>query len=319
MTATTTRPVAPARLTGPSLLRLLLLASIWGCSFLFIKVAVEDDALSPMQVVLSRVVLGAVAVGVIVVGRHGRLPRDVTTWLHLAVVGVFANIAPFFLFAWGEQHVDSGLAGIYNAATPLFTLLVAMAALPEERPSHARLTGLVVGFLGVVVVLAPWRGVGGSTMTGQLACLVAAACYGVAIVYTRRFLSNRGCSSLVLAGGQLICSSVLMLLAVPLWATGRPQLTAEITLSLLALGALGTGVAYLIFYRLIGEVGATTASTVTYVVPVVAVALGVIALGERIGWNDFAGAAVVVLGIALAEGRLRLLLPSRRAGVVSEP
>lgn len=292
------------RMSGNALARLVLLASIWGCSFLFIKVAV--GGMTPVQVVLARVALGAATLAGIVALRRLRLPRDAVIWAHLAFVGIVANLVPFFFFAWGEQHVDSGLAGIYNATTPLFTLLVAMAALPAERPTPTRLAGLVLGFLGVVVVMAPWQGLHGASLLGQLACLGAGACYGIAIVYTRRFLSPRGFPPLVLACGQLVAATALLLLAVPLWTTAAPALRLDVSLSVLALGALGTGIAYLIFYGLIGEVGATSASTVTYLVPVVAVALGVVVLAERIGWNDFAGAGVVVLGIAVAENRLRL-------------
>ncbi len=306
MTATEARSaVAPSRMSVNALLRLLLLAAIWGCSFLLIKVSIEG--LAPMQVVLGRIALGTAALGAIVAARRGSLPRDAGTWLHLTVVSLVANLLPFFLFAWGEQRVASSLAGIYNATTPLFTLLVAMAALPEERPTRRRLAGLVLGFLGVVVVIAPWRGVGGSSLFGQLACLAAGASYGVAIVYARRFLSGRGHSPLTLAFGQLICATVVLLVAVPLWTTRAPTLSLRVILAVLALGALGTGIAYIIFYGLIGEIGATSASTVTYVVPLVAVALGVAVLSEHIGWNDFVGAGVVVVGIAVADGRLRAL------------
>jgi len=306
VTVSETRVAPPAGMSADALLRLLSLAAIWGCSFLLIKVSLEG--LTPMQVVLGRITLGAVALGGIVVVRSGRLPVDATTWRHLAFVSVLNNLLPFFFFAWGEQRVSSSLAGIYNATTPLFTLLLAMAALPEERPSRTRFAGLLLGFLGVVVIIAPWRGTGGSSLPGQLACLAAGACYALGIVYTRRFLSGNGHPPLVLATGQLLCSSTLLLAAVPLWTTSAPDLTLRVGLSILALGALGTGLAYLIFYGLIGAVGATSASTVTYLVPLIAVALGVAVLGEHIGWNDFAGAAVVVLGIAVAEGRLARVL-----------
>lgn len=293
---------APAGMSGSAVTRLLILAGIWGCSFLFIKVSL--DGLSPVQVVLGRITLGAVTLAAIVAIRRGRMPRDWTTWAHLALVSVLSTLLPFYCFAWGEQTVDSSVAGIYNATTPLFTLLVAMAALPEERPTAARLLGIALGFAGVVVVLAPWQDSSASSLSGQLACLAAGVCYGCGIVYTRRFLSGRGHAPLVLATGQLICCSIILLLAVPLWANGMPTTTTPVVLSLLALGILGTGVAYLIFYGLIGEIGATSTSTVTYVIPLVAVALGVVALGEQVGWNDFAGAAVVVAGIAVAEGRV---------------
>lgn len=308
MSTTAVRPAplaAPARVNRSAAIRLGLLASIWGTSFLLIKVALET--LTPMQIVLGRIVCGAAALLVVLRLRGERLPRGRRTWGVLLGVGVLANLVPFYLFSWGELHVTSGLAGIYNATTPLFTLLVATAALPEERPTAAKSAGLMVGFLGVLLVMAPWRGVGHSALAGQLACLGAAACYAVAITVTRRYLSGSGHPPVVLAAGQLVAATVTTAALVPLWATSSVSLPPKVLLSVLALGVLGTGLAYLLFYRLIGEIGATAASTVTYLVPVVAVTLGVVVLGEAVGWNDFAGAAVVLLGVAVAGGQLRRL------------
>jgi drug/metabolite transporter (DMT)-like permease len=279
-----------------------VLAAIWGCSFLFIKVALEG--VSATQVVLARIVLGAATLSVVVVVRRERLPTSSRTWMHLALMGIVANVIPFLGFAWGEDHgATSGLAGIYNATAPLWTLLFAMVGLPQERPSRARIFGLLLGFTGVLVVLAPWRSVDGARLSGQLACLGAGACYGVAFVWTRRFLTGVG-GPLPLATAQLLCACVEIAVAAPFVAAGHVALPPRVWLSLLALGAVGTGIAYVIYYGLIHDVGATTASTVTYVVPLVAVTLGVVALDETVRWNDFAGAAVVIGGIAVAEGRL---------------
>lgn len=296
----------PPRRVGPTALtRLGVLAAIWGFSFLLIKVGLEG--LSATQVVSARLLAGAAVLAAVVAVRRVALPRSPVLWGHLAVLGLLANVVPFFLFAWGEANgAPSGLAGVYNATTPLFTLVVAMAVLPEERPTPARAGGLALGFLGVLVVLAPWRGLAGAGLAGQLACLGAAACYGVAFVYTRRFVSPSGYGPLPLAAGQLGAAALTMLALAPFIATGPVQLSGRVVGAMLVLGALGTGVAYLVYYRLIADVGPTTASTVTYLVPIVAVALGVAVRGEPIGWNDFAGAAVVIAGVAAAEGRLRL-------------
>ena len=283
--------------------RIAVLAGIWGCSFLFIKVALEG--VSATQVVLARIVLGAFTLLAYCAVRRERLPPWGRTWLHLAFMGIVANVLPFLGFSWGEGHgATSGLAGIYNATTPLWTLLFAMAVLPAERPTRARVVGLVFGFLGVLMVLAPWRTVEGARLGGQLACLGAGACYGVAFVWTRRFLSGVA-APLGLAAAQLLCATVEFGLIAPFVAVRHVSLPPRVWLSLLALGAIGTGVAYVIYYGLIHDVGATTASTVTYLVPLVAVTLGVIVLGETVQWNDFAGAAIVIAGIAVAEGRLR--------------
>src|SRR5664280_334352 len=191
------RPGTPG-VTGSALARLSALAVLWGSSFLFIKVGIEG--LSPSQLVLGRLLTGASVLAAIVVVRRERLPRRRVVWVHLALLGVVGNIAPFLLFAWGEQRASSSLAGIYNASTPLLTLLMAIVALPEERPNAARATGLVLGFLGVLTVLAPWQGVGGGGLAGQVALVAASVCYGVSFVYTRRYLSGTGHSPLARAG-----------------------------------------------------------------------------------------------------------------------
>ncbi|MGI8681413.1 MAG: DMT family transporter [Mycobacteriales bacterium] len=316
LTATRAQPqqlTAPAGVNRSAAIRLGLLAVIWGTSFLLIKVALHG--LTPIQIVLGRMALGAATLLIVLWLAGERLPTGRRTWASLAFVGVIANVVPFFLIAWGEQYVATGLAGIYNATMPLFTLLVATAALPEERPTVAKAAGLVVGFLGVLLVMAPWRGLGHSALAGQLACLGAAACYAVAITYTRRYLSGSGYPPVVLAAGQLVAATVVVAALVPFWVTGGVSLPPRVLSSVVALGALGTGIAYLLFYRLIGEIGATAASTVTYLVPVVAVSLGVAVLGEAVAWNDFVGAAVVLVGVAVAGGQLRRIPALGRADV----
>ena len=185
-------------------------------------------------------------------------------------------------------------------------------ALPDERFTRARTAGFLLGFAGVVLVVAPWRletnaaeaGAGGA-LAGQLACLLAAVCYGLAFVYTRRFLSGRD-RPLPLAAAQLSAATAVMVLLAPLVAA-EPFADAPLGVAAaVVLGAVGTGLAYLLYYELIAEAGATSASTVTYLVPVVAVALGAVVLSEAVQWNLFAGAAVVLAGVGLADGRLRL-------------
>src|SRR5437763_13067927 len=166
----------------------VVLSAIWGASFLFIKVG--DRAFEPLQVAFLRCALGAIALFAILALRREALPRGREAWLHLMAIAVLFNSVPFALFAWGETEVSSVVAGIWNATTPLNTLLVAIAVLPEERPGRARVLGLAIGFAGVVVVLGPWSGLGGRLL-GNLACYGAAACYGLGFVYTRRYLAGR--------------------------------------------------------------------------------------------------------------------------------
>lgn len=273
----------------------LALAAIWGASFLFIKVAVDD--LPPLMVALVRCALGAAVLGGVLALRRESLPRDPRVWGHLAVVALLANVVPFSLFAAGEQHISSVLAGLWNATTPLFTLAVVTVALPEERPTLDRVLGLVVGFLGVVVVLGPWRGAGGSELAGQLMCLGAAVGYGLAFPYLRRTLSGRPESSLSLSAGQLLCSTAMLALVAPIGG-GPSGLHLDTVGAMLGLGVLGTGVAYVLNYTIVRRAGATIASTVTYVIPLFSTALGIVVLGERPTWNQALGAVLVLGGVA---------------------
>ena len=285
----------------------VMLALAWGASFLFIKVGLEG--LSPPQVVLGRLLAGAGALAVVsLVGRRP-LPRELAVWGHLAVVSVLLCVMPFLLFAWAEQHVASGLASIYNATTPLMTTLVALVALPDERPTRTKLTGLLVGFAGVLVVLGPWNGLAGGEGLGQAACLLATLCYGAAFVYLRRFISPRGLGAIPVATVQVGLGASIMLLLAPLTATAPVHLSWRVGLSVAALGVLGTGLAYVWNTNVVSEWGATNASTVTYLTPVVGVALGIAVLGEALTWNEPLGAMIVITGIAVSQGRLK---PSAR-------
>jgi drug/metabolite transporter (DMT)-like permease len=290
--------------------RFALLALIWGSSFLSIKVAV--DALAPVDVAFVRVALGASVLLVALAIRRQRLPAGRAVWGHLFVIALFGNSIPFLLLAEGETRISSVLAGIWNATTPLLTLVVATFMLPDERPTGRRVAGLLAGFAGVLVVLGPWRSVGGGELTGQLMCLGAAACYGLAFPYTRRFVAGRPDSGMALSAGQLIWSSV-QLGAVTAFVGGAPHdVSLDPVLAMLALGVLGTGFAYILNYSIVRMAGATTASTVTYLVPIVSTALGIAILGEHLVWNQPVGAALVLASVAYSEG---LLGPRRRVTV----
>ena len=284
------------------LLQFVILAFVWGASFLFIEIGLEG--LSPAQVVLGRLCAGAAALGVVCLVTRRKLPSEPVVWAHLAVVSVLLCVAPFLLFSWAEQSIASGLASIYNATTPLMTTLVALVALPQERPTRARLMGLIAGFAGVLLVLGPWRLVGGGSIAGQLACLLATACYGMGFVYLRRFVSPRGLSSLAVATVQVGLGAAIMLVMVPWIATTPVHLTPRIVAAILVLGVAGTGLAYVWNTNLVAAWGAANASTVTYLTPVVGVSLGVLVLAEPVAWNQPVGALVVVAGIAISQGRL---------------
>jgi drug/metabolite transporter (DMT)-like permease len=309
--------------TRANLLRFGVLALIWGSSFLLIKVAL--GGMTAPQLVLGRLSFGLVVLIAVMAIQRRPLPRDPKVWGHLAVLALVANVGPFFLFGWAEsaERVTSGLAGVLNGTTPLLTLVIAIAALPEERASRTRLAGIGLGFAGVVTIIGPWRqGTVGGQLLGLLACLGAAACYGVSFNYTRRMLSGRGHPPVALACGQLLVATSVQVIVVALTSRHAIHADAKVVAAVVALGALGTGFAYLLYYGLIEDVGATTASMVTYVMPVVAVALGVVVRHEPLTWNLFVGAAVLILGVALAEGRIgpgRALSPATEAAGLASP
>jgi drug/metabolite transporter (DMT)-like permease len=287
-----------------------VLTTVWGASFLFIKVADRD--LAPVDVALARCALGAAVLVAALALTRARLPRGRPVWGHLAFVALVGNATPFVLFAYGETRISSVLAGLWNATTPLLVLLVATFMLPEERPTGWRVLGLVAGFAGVVTVLGPWRGLGGSELVGQLMCLGAATCYGVAFPYTRRFLAGRPESGMALSAGQMLCATAQLAAVTVFVGGGSRGLGLDAAGSLLALGALGTGLAYILNYAIVRAAGATTAATVTYLVPVVSTALGVIVLGEGVTWNEPLGAAIA-LGAVASQGLLRGSRGSARA------
>jgi drug/metabolite transporter (DMT)-like permease len=303
-----TRPASPSSTDhvplGVWLPGLVALAAIWGCSFLFIEVGIRE--LHPTYVTLGRVLTGAITLLVILGITRQSLPRSPRLWAHLFLLGAVGVALPFTLFGYGEQRIPSALAGIWNGTTPLVVLPLAVLVFRTERFTAHRLAGLVLGFLGGLTVLGVWRGVGGGELSGQMMCLGAAACYGFAIPYQKRFITDAKESGPALSAGMLIAATVQLLVVAPLVAGGAPpspaDLSAEVLASVVALGALGTGLAFVIHMRNIRLIGASRASMVTYLVPVFAVAVGVIVLDESITWYQPLGALIVLCGVAVSHG-----------------
>jgi drug/metabolite transporter (DMT)-like permease len=284
----------------------LALALIWGSSFLFIGVAVRD--LHPLYVALGRVGFGTVTILIVLLVVRARLPRSPRVWGHLTVVGLVGVVLPFTLFGYGEQRVSSILAGIWNATMPLVVLPMAVYVFRTERMTARRVVGLLLGFAGVLVVLGVWRGVGGTELTGQLLCFGAAVCYGVAIPYQRRFLAGEPGAAVTMPAGQLLVAAVLLAVVAPVVAGAPPApsaLPVEVIGSVVALGVLGTGLAFVLNFRVIRVAGASASASITYLLPLVATLLGVLVLGERLSWHAPVGAAVVLAGVAISQGVLR--------------
>jgi len=299
-----TTPAHPAHASRlPWQVSFLVLAATWGCSFWWMKLGLE--VLAPVQVAFVRLAIGAAALLLICLASGIGLLRQLSTWRHLFVVAMLVNSVPFTLFAYGETHISSGLAGIINAATPLTTLAVILLAFPEEKPTADRVIGLLVGFLGILVVVGVWEGLGSGEWTGVLACLGAVTCYGIAFPYTRRHLAGLPESGVSLAAGQVTCGALVLL---PLGVFAGPlhgPITLEPVLGMLGLGALGSGIAFALNYQVVRAAGPSTASTVTYLTPLFAIAVGVAFLGETVVWHEPAGGLVVLLGVAIAQGRVR--------------
>jgi drug/metabolite transporter (DMT)-like permease len=242
-----------------------------------------------------------------------RLPRDRATWGHLFVVALLLNSVPSTLFAFGETHVSSVVAGIINAVTPLTTILATFVAFRSERPTSRTVAGILLGFAGILVVVGIWNGVGSNEALGVLACLGAVGCYGIGFPYIRRNLAPRRERPLALAAGQITLAALQLLPFALLDASPIGGLTPRVLGAMLALGALGTGIAYVWNFQVIDRAGATTASTVTYLTPLVAIAVGASLLGEPVTLNEPLGGLVVLIGVALAQGRLARVRRGRRA------
>lgn len=284
---------------------LLFLAALWGPSFIFIKVAVGE--IPPLTLAAGRVALAALVLYLILRLQGRNLPGFGSIWKHFAVMGLFSNALPFTLFSWGEQYIDSSLAAILNGTTPLFTILLAHFLIEDDRLTLPKFLGVVLGFGGLVLLIGPSL-LGGieATTWGLLAIAVAAASYGLALVYTRKNL--RGLPPLVGPAAQLTMAAVYLLplsllieqpyrLALPSWqALG----------SLVILAIFGTALAFVIYYRVIERTSATYLSMVTYMVPVFGIILGVLVLEEKLYWNAYLGCALILLGVMIVNGVFKL-------------
>ncbi len=283
---------------------LLTLSGLWGGSFFFVEVAVGH--LPPLTIVTLRVALAAAVLWLYAVAIGLRLPRAPAVWAAFAGMGLLNNVVPFSLIVWGQTEIASGLAAILNATTPLFTVLVAGLLLADERMTRAKLAGVVVGFAGVVVMVGPsaLAGLGGDVLA-KAAVLVAALSYAFAGVFGRRF-KRLGVDPPIAAAGQVTASTLVL---VPLTlAVDRPfdlaMPVATVWAAIVALAVLSTAVAYVVYFRLLASAGAVNLLLVTFLIPVTAVLLGVLVLGERLAPAHIAGMALIGLGLSAIDGRL---------------
>ncbi|QIB44863.1 DMT family transporter [Streptomyces aureoverticillatus] len=278
-------------------MRIAVLALLWGSSFLWIKLALAGG-LAPLHVTVVRCALGAAVLLVLARVARQRLPRGRRVWGHLVVAALFCNALPFLLFSIGEQTVDSGVAGVMNATTPLWSLGLGLLLGTERGLGPRRLAGLLLGFGGTLLIFAPWQQ-SGLASWGAVALLAAAVSYAVAFAYMARHLIGRGTPPLALSAAQLLMATGLTTLGLPASPHTESAPTPTGVLAVVVLGIFGTGLTFHLNSRLIADEGPTAAATVGYLLPVVSVALGAVVLGEEIGARVVGGMVVVLLGVGL--------------------
>lgn len=280
-----------------TLVRMILLALIWGSSFLWIKLSL--GALSPVQVALVRTALGAGVLMLLCLVARQRLPRGRPVWAHLTMAAVFGTLVPFSLLALGEQTVDSGIAGVLNATTPLWALLIGILIRTERHLPLVRVSGLLLGFAGTLLIFAPWQSEGLASW-GAVAILGGMASYGVGYVYVGKYLSGGIGSPLGMPTGQLLAACALGALVLPVGGLQPIHLEPVPLIAVAILGVFGTGFGFVLNYRLIVDEGPTNAATVGYLLPVVSVLLGAVVLDEDISLRVVAGMVVVLIGVAMS-------------------
>lgn len=280
---------------------LIILAIIWGGAFFLAKVAVAE--VHPLHLVFYRVFLAALTLYAVLFFLRLSHPVSLPLAASFVAMGILNNVIPFGLLFWGQVHIGAGLASILNATTPFFSVLIAHFATSDEKATLPGIAGLITGFCGVVLMIGPeaLSGAGAGSLA-QLACVGAAFSYGLASVFGRRF---RGIHPMITATGQLSGSSLVMILIVILFvpagfaAVPSPQITAAI----LTLAVVATAGAYILFFEILRTAGATSVALVTFLVPVSAITLGAVFLGERLSATDLQAMSLIAIGLVLIDGR----------------
>lgn len=293
---------------------LVVLSLLWGGSFFFNGVALRE--LPIVSVVVGRLCVASLLLLALLRATGAALPRDLAIWRAFFAMGLLNNVAPFSLIVWGQSHIASGLAAILNATTPLFAILLAARLTRDERPSAGRLIGALVGFCGVALMVGGEAArSSGADIAACAACLAAALSYAFAGIYGRRFRAM-GVSPLATATGQVTASSLTLLPAALLidrpWSLPAPSLAA--VAAIVGIGLFSTALAYVLYFRLLAAAGASNLLLVTLLIPVSAILLGVLFLGESLEPGRIAGMGAIGVGLALVDGRPARLLAGRRRG-----
>jgi drug/metabolite transporter (DMT)-like permease len=311
------RVVAPASLTIPKFLTgtaLILpsLSLLWGSSYLWISIL--NGAFDPATLILTRVCIAAAVLAAVLWLKGGRLPAFGKGWLHILVAAVAADLAPMFMLVWAQNYVASSVAAVLNATIPLFTLLIAALVFRSERITGNRMIGILLGFIGVVLLSGVGSGSSGSFINpGVVAVMVSSVFYGFGFVYARRYVRGDPFGIVVL---QMLMSIVLVApLAMLTGDVNTAAISPAVLLAMVGQGALSSGLGYIVYYIGLERLGPTSTSYGTYLSPVVAIALGWVILGERIGLVGLLGILIVIAGILTAAGLLGPLAAKARSGL----
>ncbi len=290
---------------------ILILSLLWGSAFYLNEIGLRG--FPPNTLVLARMGGAALILLAFVWATGRRLPTDRAAWTQLSILGFLNVVLPFILFTWGQTQIDSGLASVLNATTPLWGVIAAHFLTKDEKATPLRLGGVIIGVAGVIVMIGgdAFGGIGGSVIA-QLACLAATLCYALATIYSRR-IGTAGLDPMTLATGQVV-SAAIMMIPIALvtdrpWALPAPNM--DVIGASLALALLSTSLAYILFFRLVALAGATNAMLVTFLMPVVAIALGTVMLDETLTINQIAGIFLIAFGLIALDGRLVPRLAAR--------
>jgi|TARA_B110000971_G_scaffold70210_1_gene71945 drug/metabolite transporter (DMT)-like permease len=281
---------------------LVTLSVLWGGSFFFAEIALES--LPPLTIVTLRVGLAAITLWLVVLALKLPIPNSPPIWIAFLTMGLLNNVLPFSLIVWGQSQISSGLAAILNATAPLFGVIVAGILLRDESATPLKITGVVVGFAGVIVMM-DLSSIATSSLLAQLAILAAALSYACASVYGRRFKAT-GLNPILVAAGQ-VTGSTLLLLPIALWVDGNDHyanVPTQVWAAIISLAVFSTAAAYILYFKLLASAGATNILLVTLLVPVSAILLGWLFLEESLQTPHIIGMAMIALGLSAIDGRL---------------
>jgi drug/metabolite transporter (DMT)-like permease len=281
---------------------LVTLSVLWGGSFFFAEIALES--LPPLTIVTLRVGLAAITLWLVVLALKLPIPNSPPIWITFLTMGLLNNVLPFSLIVWGQSQISSGLAAILNATAPLFGVIVAGILLRDESATPLKITGVVVGFAGVIVMM-DLSSIATSSLLAQLAILAAALSYACASVYGRRFKAT-GLNPILVAAGQ-VTGSTLLLLPIALWVDGNDHyanVPTQVWAAIISLAVFSTAAAYILYFKLLASAGATNILLVTLLVPVSAILLGWLFLEESLQTPHIIGMAMIALGLSAIDGRL---------------